>query len=64
MGVQLSGCDKVTSLIAAALIREQGHAYGKGMATGHAGMDVEETTGDGVYGVRQPSQRSDSNSAA
>ena len=57
-------CDRVVGMIAAALIWEQERAYGKGMATGQAGTDVEETAGDGVYGVRQPSQRSDSNSAA
>ena len=45
-GVQLSDCDKVIDMIAAALIREHGCAYGKGMAIGHAGTDTEGTAED------------------
>ena len=61
--MELPDCDKVVGMIAAALIREQERAYGKGVATVHAGTDVEETAGDEVSGMRQPSQRTCSNSA-
>ena len=50
-------------MIAAALIREQARAYGKGMATGHAGTDAEETAEDEASGRRQPSQQGGGNSA-
>ena len=56
-------CDKVVGMIAAALIREQERAYGKGMATCHAGTDAEETAGDEASGRRQPSQQGGGNSA-
>ena len=59
----MSDCDMVIGMIAAALIREQEHAYGKGVATVHACTDVEETAGDEVSGMRQPSQQSGSDSA-
>ena len=51
-------CDRVVGTIAAALIREQERAYGKGVATVHAGTDAEETAADEVSGMRQPSQQS------
>ena len=62
--MQLSDCDKVIGMIAATLIREQGRAYGKAMATGHPGTNAEETACDEVSGIRQSSQQSGSNSAA
>ena len=45
-------------MIVAALIREQERTYGKVVATDHAGTDAEETAGDEVSGMRQPSQQS------
>ena len=50
-------------MIAAALIREQEHAYGKGMATGHAGTDIEEPAEDEASDKRQPSQQGRGKSA-
>ena len=50
-------------MIAAALIREQACAYGKGMATGHAGTNEEETAEEKASGRRQPSQKGRGNSA-
>ena len=58
MGVQKLDYDRVVGMIVAALIREQKRAYGLGVATIHAGTDVEETTGDKVSGTRQPNQQS------
>ena len=56
--MQLPDCDKVVGMIAAALIKEQERAYSKGVATVHAGTDAEETAGDEVSDMRQPSQQS------
>ena len=56
-------CDRVVGMIAAALIREQEHAYGKGVATVHAGTDAEDTAGDEVSVMRQSSQQSGGDSA-
>ena len=55
--------DKVVGMIVAALIREQERAYGKGVATVNAVTDAKETAGDKHSDMRQPSQRSGSNSA-
>ena len=63
MGVELPDYDKVVGMIATALIREQERAYGKGVVTIHAGTDAEETAGDEVSGMRQPSQQSGIDSA-
>ena len=50
-------------MIAAAETREQMRAYGKGMATGHAGTDTEGTAEDKASGRRQPSQQGRGDSA-
>ena len=50
-------------MIAAAQTREQARAYGKVMATGHAGTDAEETAEDKAFGRRQPSQQGRGNPA-
>ena len=50
-------------MIAAAEKREQTRAFGRGMATGHAGMDTEGTAQDEASGRRQPSQQGRSKSA-
>ena len=59
-GVRLRQGD---GMIAAARIREQMRAYGKDMATGHAGTDTEGTAEDKVSGRRQPSQQGRGNAA-
>ena len=56
--MQRPDCDRVVGMIVAALIQEQERTYGKVVATAHAGTDAEETEGDKVFGMRQPSQRS------
>ena len=56
--MQKPECDRVVGMIVAALIREQEHAYGLGVATVHAGTDAEETAGDRVTGTRYPNHQS------
>ena len=46
MGMQKPVCVRVVGMIAAALIREQEHAYDPGVATVHACTDAEETAGE------------------